>query len=235
MMENFLSVLKETAIFMLAAQMILHFLPGDKYTKYGKMIAATVIFSRLVLPVLSFGDLDFVTEFSEKVQFYEAENTLFTHELENLAQQQESLWLQDLMGSVETQLEAVASQNGVQISSVDMEGDVMVIQVHGDSNAGDAVNENVFVSEESSGKAQENAASGLVEPVTVAPVKIGRERVKTGGESGGFGQEEGKVNGEKVSTAGGNAVRGRRRSDLEERFAKKLGMQPELVEVIEVG
>ena len=67
-MNELLSILKETAIFMLASQLILHFSVEKQYEKYGKMIAALVVLTQLAIPVLSFFQKDLASDFREKME-----------------------------------------------------------------------------------------------------------------------------------------------------------------------
>ena len=62
-MKDFLRLLKDTAVFLLAAQMLMHFLPAKKYEKYGKLMVSLIVLSQLTLPILSIGQKDAAGQF----------------------------------------------------------------------------------------------------------------------------------------------------------------------------
>ena len=205
-MGAFLEVLRQTAIFMLAAQMILHFLPGEKYGKYGKLIVSVLVFSQLAVPILSLGDMDFTEEFMNRLDQMEQENTIFTQEMESLSRQQDSFLMEDLVGSVEVRLEEEAMQNKVTICEVYLEDDVVVIEVQNVQNT-------------------KTKKTLEMEPIRVDQVTI---------EAEGENSTEEALDSGKTAVVGAEAKRGKRRSDLENVFAARLGMNQGQVEVIEL-
>lgn len=135
-MGQILDLLKETAVFMLAAQMILHFLPGKKYEKYGKMMIALVVLSQLALPVLSIGREDAAQIFWEKFSDLEAENEIFSEKMENMEGTGEVLVQNAVVASVEEKVSAAAQNAGVTVSEVRLKEDgVVMIEVKKERSA----------------------------------------------------------------------------------------------------
>ncbi|MDO4292875.1 MAG: stage III sporulation protein AF [Eubacteriales bacterium] len=129
-MEGLLKAIRETAVFLLAAQMLLHFLPGKKYEKYGKLIVAVALLAQLALPVLQFGREDALQEFRENVSALEAQNEMFSQKLEGLYGTEEQVAQSSLVQSVEEQVERPASKAGVEVENVRLREDgVVVIEV----------------------------------------------------------------------------------------------------------
>ena len=156
MMEELLSVLKETAIFMLASQLILHFAVEKQYEKYGKMIAALIVLAQLAVPVLSLFRGDLASGFFQKMDRLEAENEIFSR-----------------FSSVEQRLEGEAAAAGVRVSSVELSGDVLRIGV--ENASGDAP----------SGEGPEGAReNGEIASVRVDPVTIREESAQASGAAG---------------------------------------------------
>ena len=137
-MNELLSILKETAIFMLASQLILHFSVEKQYEKYGKMIAALVVLTQLAIPVLSFFQKDLASDFREKMERMEAQNEIFSRQLEEMEGMEENLVEEGLFSSVEQRLEPEAAAAGVRICSVRLSDGVLIIGVE----SGDLVPEN---------------------------------------------------------------------------------------------
>ena len=137
-MNELLSILKETAIFMLASQLILHFSVEKQYEKYGKMIAALVVLTQLAIPVLSFFQKDLASDFREKMERMEAQNEIFSRQLEEMEGMEENLVEEGLFSSVEQRLEPEASSARVRICSVRLSDGVLIIGVE----SGDLVPEN---------------------------------------------------------------------------------------------
>lgn len=151
-MGRFLEVLRQAAIFMVAAKVILHFFPGNKYDRYGKMMVALIVLSILVVPVLGFFQEDMETAFWEETDRLEAENEMFTRKLEEFSAGQESIVENGLVLSVEEKVRGKAQEAGVSVRNVHIEDGTVVIEVEPDLAAG-------------------SQQTG-VEPVEVAPVTI---------------------------------------------------------------
>lgn len=132
------AVLKEAALFMIAARVLLLIFPGKKYDRYGKMVVALAVLSQLIIPVLSFGNEDFAAFFQEKADGLEAQNEMFSAKMEGLSQDQEDLVESGLILSVEEKIAAQARQAGVEIADVRMgeEGVIIEVKAEGSGAAG---------------------------------------------------------------------------------------------------
>ena len=118
-MTSFLRTLRETAIFMLGAQILLYLGPGKKYEKYGKMIVSLLLLAQLAEPVLGFGRYVERLSFSEWLQHFEQENDAFLDRLELMENShQQQVW-EGLVLSVEEQLADLAGTCGVRIERVE--------------------------------------------------------------------------------------------------------------------
>lgn len=136
-MDQLLHLLKETAIFMLAAQLLLHFLPGKKYEKYGRMIIALVVLSQLALPILSIGSQGAAEIFWEKFSAMEEENEIFSQKMERLEGADSSLVENGMVASVEERVAEEAQAAGVKVYSVRLREDgVVMIEVKKEPQAG---------------------------------------------------------------------------------------------------
>lgn len=212
MLDQMLELLKETAVFMLAGQMMLQFLPGKKYLKYGKMMVALLVLSQLVLPVLTLGQNNADAVFWEKLQLQETEQALFSRQIAELSEAEETLWEDSLVQSVEEQLKEEARQAGVSVSDVSLSSSgAVLIRVQKE----EAGKETKQEAKQESG--QEDRA---VSPVAIDPVKLPGSGNRT--ENPG------------ALAAAGNVRRGTERKDLALSFARALGMQEGEVEVIEL-
>lgn len=209
-MEQFLESLKQAAIFMVAAKVILHFFPGNKYERYGKMMAALIVLSMLAVPVLSFFTKDMGESFWEKADRLEAENDMFSKKLERLSEGQESIMENSVLMSVEEKLGTQAQEAGVAVRDVHISDGTVVIEVEEDAA-------------ENPGKA------GKVAPVDIERVDLGKNAEETAGYAGAGSS----VIDDAAAQADAGAVKGRRRADLARIFAAELGMEEGEVEVIE--
>ena len=169
-MEELLSILKQTAIFMLASQLILHFSVEKQYEKYGKMIAALIVLAQLSIPILSLFQEDLAVGFLKKMEQLEAENEIFSRELEEMEGMEGDLVEEGLFSSVEQRLEQEAAAAGVAVTSVGLKDGVLLIGVEGVGTNGDI------------GKEKNDAAS--VAPVRIDPVKIRDQTAPAAGTAG---------------------------------------------------
>lgn len=132
-MDQFLEVLRQAAVFMVAAKVILHFFPGNKYDRYGKMMVALTVLSILAVPVLGFFQKDMERTFWEEADRLEAQNEMFTKKLEEFSAGQESIVENGLVLSVEEKVHKAAQEAGVSVKDVRIDGKTVVIGVEADS------------------------------------------------------------------------------------------------------
>lgn len=128
-MDQMVGILKETAIFMVAAQMLLHFFPGKKFEKYGRMIVALIVLAQLTVPILGLSGQEVEVSFLEKIDDLEAENEMFSQRLEGMEAGQEQMAQSGLLLSVEERIEKEAAAAGVRVEGVHSDGQMVTIEV----------------------------------------------------------------------------------------------------------
>lgn len=129
-MADFLQLIKNTAVFLLAAQMLMHFLPAKKYEKYGKLMVSLIVLSQLALPILSVGKTDAAGKFWEAFGKLEEENEMFSGKLSGLEGTGEDMIRSGILQSVEQKVGAAAAGAGVEVADVRLKEDgVVVIEV----------------------------------------------------------------------------------------------------------
>lgn len=126
-MTQFLQSLKEAAIFMLGAQILLYLGPGKKYEKYGKMIVSLLVLAQLAQPILELPWSAGIDSFSSYLNHYEQQNEAFLDRLELLDGDSEALVWEGMVQSVEEQLFEEASKLGLRIERVQvLDGRILV-------------------------------------------------------------------------------------------------------------
>ena len=150
-MERALEGLKELALFMLAAQMIVHFLPGKQYEKYGKLIAGIVVLAKagaffLHMPELSLPEAAAGWESFSRAAGIETadpagqtdpedpggqadQSGQFRARTEELEREQERMTEQGMLRSVEQMLSRPAAEAGVAVLDVRLSDGTLVIGV----------------------------------------------------------------------------------------------------------
>lgn len=126
-MKDFLRLLKDTAVFLLAAQMLMHFLPAKKYEKYGKLMVSLIVLSQLTLPILSIVQKDATGQFWNAFGHLEEENEMFSGRLAALEGTGEDVIRNGIVQSVEQKVENVAAGAGVEVADVRLKEDGVVL------------------------------------------------------------------------------------------------------------
>ena len=126
-MKDFLGLLKDTAVFLLAAQMLMHFLPAKKYEKYGKLMVSLIVLSQLTLPILSIVQKDATGQFWNAFGHLEEENEMFSGRLAALEGTGEDVVRNGIVQSVEQKVENVAAGAGVEVANVRLKEDGVVL------------------------------------------------------------------------------------------------------------
>lgn len=240
-MEQFLEVLRQAAIFMVAAKVILHFFPGNKYDRYGKIMTALIVLSMLVVPVLTFFKEDMGKEFWERAERLEAENEMFSQRLKGLSKDQESVVEDGIVLSVEEKVKSRAQEAGVSVRDVHIRDGTVVIEVEAnakeDGSGGIAVEpvevERIGLSGEGSSSAKENGGAGEAESMQEESGAAARQDRVQGNSSAAAQANRVRDSGSPAAQADAGAVKGRCREDLARSFAAELGMEEGKVEVIE--
>lgn len=126
-MKDFLGLLKDTAVFLLAAQMLMHFLPAKKYEKYGKLMVSLIVLSQLTLPILSIVQKDATGQFWNAFGHLEEENEMFSGRLAALEGTGEDVVRNGIVQSIEQKVENVAAGGGVEVANVRLKEDGVVL------------------------------------------------------------------------------------------------------------
>ena len=126
-MKDFLRLLKDTAVFLLAAQILMHFLPAKKYEKYGKLMVSLIVLSQLTLPILSIVQKDATGQFWNAFGHLEEENEMFSGRLAALEGTGEDVVRNGIVQSVEQKVETVAAGAGVEVADVRLKEDGVVL------------------------------------------------------------------------------------------------------------
>ena len=126
-MKDFLRLLKDTAVFLLAAQMLMHFLHAKKYEKYGKLMVSLIVLSQLTLPILSIIQKDATGQFWNAFGHLEEENEMFSGRLAALEGTGEDVVRNGIVQSVEQKVETVAARAGVEVADVRLKEDGVVL------------------------------------------------------------------------------------------------------------
>lgn len=126
-MKDFLRLLKDTAVFLLAAQMLMHFLPAKKYEKYGKLMVSLIVLSQLTLPILSIVQKDATGQFWNAFGHLEEENEMFSGRLAALEGTGEDVVRNGIVQSIEQKVENVAAGAGVEVANVRLKEDGVVL------------------------------------------------------------------------------------------------------------
>lgn len=158
---------------MLAAQLILHFLPGKKYEKYAKMMIALVVLSQLALPVLSLGREDLEGSFWNTFSALEEENEIFSQKMALLDGMDAALAENSVVQSVEEKVSKSAGEAGVSVSGVRLKEDgVVLIQVKKEGAV---------------------SAADPVPPVAIGQIELGQETGYGSVKEADVGAQKGKM------------------------------------------
>lgn len=226
--SGFLELLKSITIFLLAAQVILRFLPEGGYEKYARIIIGVMVLSRLALPLLSLGGFDAETVFSAALAEYEQEMQRIENQVEQ-AELKEGGYAQD-------GLEAALSER---LSGLCEEWNVRLVSASLDENG---VLSLTVRSRDGGKNGERNGVEDVsIDRIEVGQIRVGEDRGKAestdgetdSGESDNAGVEMPDSRRETQKEQGDDAAaQAEEGSSLQTAFAKELGMEPEKLEVI---
>lgn len=69
--ESFIQIIKRVGIFMVCAQMLLHFKPSESYGKYIRLLMSVMVLAQLIAPVMEIFGRRSETAFEEQILFYD--------------------------------------------------------------------------------------------------------------------------------------------------------------------
>lgn len=159
---QFLELLKKVTVFMLAGQLIVHFLPAGGYEKYVKMMISIMILSQIALPILSLGKFDAAGVYDSAMDKYEQEierigMQVEADDFEGRDYQEEALFM-----TVRQKLEPLMEQYGISLTAVSApeEGKIRV-EIAEDAAGGRLVTiENITINPSGEGINAEDSGEG---------------------------------------------------------------------------
>lgn len=69
--ESFIQIIKRVGIFMVCAQMLLHFKPSESYGKYIRLLMSVMVLAQLIAPVMEIFGRGSEVSFEERILFYD--------------------------------------------------------------------------------------------------------------------------------------------------------------------
>ena len=159
---QFLELLKKVTVFMLAGQLIVHFLPAGGYEKYVKMMISIMVLSQIVLPILSLGKFDAAGVYDSAMDKYEQEiekigMQVEADDFEGRDYQEEALSM-----TVRQKLEPLMEQYGVSLKAVSApeEGKLRVDIAAGGAGGRLVTIENITINPSGEGTDAEDSGNG---------------------------------------------------------------------------
>lgn len=160
---QFLELLKKVTVFMLAGQLIVHFLPAGGYEKYVKMMISIMVLSQIVLPILSLGKFDAAGVYDSAMDKYEQEIEKIGMQVEESDFEGRDYQEEALSMTVRQKLEPLMEQYGVSLKAVSApeEGKLRVDIAEGGAAGGRLVTiENITINPSGEGTDAEDSENG---------------------------------------------------------------------------
>ena len=160
---QFLELLKKVTVFMLAGQLIVHFLPAGGYEKYVKMMISIMVLSQIVLPILSLGKFDAAGVYDSAMDKYEQEIEKIGMQVEENDFEGRDYQEEALSMTVRQKLEPLMEQYGVSLKAVSApeEGKLRVDIAEGGAAGGRLVTiENITINPSAEGTDAEDSENG---------------------------------------------------------------------------
>ena len=160
---QFLELLKKVTAFMLAGQLIVHFLPAGGYEKYVKMMISIMVLSQIVLPILSLGKFDAAGVYDSAMDKYEQEIEKIGMQVEENDFEGRDYQEEALSMTVRQKLEPLMEQYGVSLKAVSApeEGKLRVDIAEGGAAGGRLVTiENITINPSGEGTDAEDSENG---------------------------------------------------------------------------
>lgn len=160
---QFLELLKKVTVFMLAGQLIVHFLPAGGYEKYVKMMISIMVLSQIVLPILSLGKFDAAGVYDSAMDKYEQEIEKIGMQVEENDFEGRDYQEEALSMTVRQKLEPLMEQYGVSLTAVSApeEGKLRVDIAEGGAAGGRLVTiENITINPSGEGTDAEDSENG---------------------------------------------------------------------------
>lgn len=142
--ESLLQIIKRVGIFMICAQMLLHFKPSESYGKYIRLLMSMMVLAQLVTPIMGILGKGSDTSFGERVLFYDEILRQGMEEAEQTGTEAEALLekmtLEEVKSrinahnteeatSADTVVEEIKTQNEIQTEAVEAESERLVERI----------------------------------------------------------------------------------------------------------
>ena len=159
---QFLELLKKVTVFMLAGQLIVHFLPAGGYEKYVKMMISIMVLSQIVLPILSLGKFDAAGVYDSAMDKYEQEIEKIGMQVEENDFEGRDYQEEALSMTVRQKLEPLMEQYGVSLKAVSApeEGKLRVEIAEGGAGGRLVTTENITINPSGEGTDAEDSENG---------------------------------------------------------------------------
>ena len=224
-MNELVTLIKRIGIFMIAAQAVLHFAPGQKYEKYIKLIISILILLQFVTPlagIISRTETDWSGKLAEMEALFGEEGLTGENKTVSTAA---DVMVESLENEIKSRLNDEISGEGYVVSNVQVR--LRPIE-EGSSKQYELEKVRVVVYGDVSGTQTDNAAVGKIQ-IDKIDVSLHEEEWQEDSSKGG---EEGQEGGEARLFQGEEEKSAQR---LRARFARVLGLEEEMMEVSVYG
>lgn len=113
-MQQFLVMMKQMGIFLICAQSILHFVPGEKYARYVKVIVKIMLLAQLLIPVYAITQWKEIEEIEEQLQEFAENYEIQSYEIED---SEEQIYAEAEL-VIQKKLQEHATEYGYQVNQV---------------------------------------------------------------------------------------------------------------------
>lgn len=109
--ENMLQVLKQTGIFMVCAQMLLHFKPSEVYGKYIRLLMSIMVLALLIGPIMEFFGQG-SSSLEERAAYYDEILSEESEEARQTGAKAQALLEKMTLEEVKSELNKIQEENG---------------------------------------------------------------------------------------------------------------------------
>lgn len=136
--NNMLRIVGQVGIFMICAQMILHFKPAESYGKYIRLLISVMVLVQLIVPAMKLFGKTGEDVFQERILFYEDILLESMEEINITGAAAESMLEEMTMEEVKTRINNQNTETAAPENKIPEEGGATPIQINRiEVNAGD--------------------------------------------------------------------------------------------------
>ena len=107
---DFFKMIRQVAIFMICAQMLMHFKPAESYGKYIRLLVSMMVLAQLIVPLLGFFGKDGDTIFQGSLGYYEGTFTEGLAEVNAACERAEKLLEQMTLEEIKSRINQETAQ-----------------------------------------------------------------------------------------------------------------------------